>query len=335
MDPFAVTRIGTTDIEVTRLGLGTAPLGGFPDALSADVAVETVRTAVADGVRLFDTAPLYGHGRAERHLGAVLPGIERDSFTIATKVGRLLRDVPLGPAAAAWEGESLYRGDIPPVNPVWDFSGEGVRTSLEESLERLGLDRVDIVHIHDPDEHWEQAIGEAYPALAELRGAGVIRAVGAGMNQSEMLARFAREGDFDCFLLAGRYTLFEQGALDELFPVCAERQVSIIAGGVYNGGLLANPGPGITYNYIPAPPEIIDRALRLQAVCERHGVPMRAAAIQFPLAHPVVAAVAIGARTPAEQRENEELLRLPIPSDLWAELRAGGFVRADAPVPGE
>jgi D-threo-aldose 1-dehydrogenase len=333
MNPHEISRLGTTDVEVTRLGLGTAPLGGFPDPLAADVARETVREAVGAGVRLFDTAPLYGHGLSERYLGAVLPSLPRKSFSVATKVGRLLREVPLGPAAAQWKGESLYKGEIPEVNPIWDFSRAGVQASLEESLERLNLSRVDIAHIHDPDQHFREAMEGAFPALAELRDEGVIRAVGAGMNQSEMLARFAREGDFDCFLLAGRYTLFEQGALDELFPICEMRKISIVAGGVYNGGLLADPKPGVTYNYIPAPPEIVDRALALKTVCERHGIPLRAAAIQFPLAHPVVAAVVIGARAPDEVRENIELMQLPIPSELWEELRHEGLIREDAPVP--
>jgi D-threo-aldose 1-dehydrogenase len=205
--------------------------------------------------------------------------------------------------------------------------------SLEESLERLNLGRIDVVHIHDPDEHFDEALNGAYPALDRLRRDGAIGAVGAGMNQAEMLAQFARVADFDCFLLAGRYTLLDQVALPELLPLCASKNIAIIAGGVYNSGILAGPGPGATFDYVPAPPELIERALQLEAVCARHDVPLKAAAIQFPLGHPVVASVVIGARSVAELDENVAMFRHAIPDDLWQELKAEGLLPEAAPVP--
>src|SRR6266704_4597234 len=266
--------LGKTSLRVTRLGLGSAPLGGLFEAVTDDEAHRVVEAAWRAGIRFFDTAPLYGHGLAELRLGAVLSSKPRDEFVLATKVGRLMR------AGAPPEPGQAYKG-VPPVNPVFDFSYDGVMRSFEESLERLGLDRIDVLHIHDPDDHYDEALSGAYRALDDLRRQGVIGAVGAGMNQAEMLTRFAKEADFDCFLLAGRYTLLDQVALKELLPTCLERGVAIIAGGVFNSGILADPRPGAHYNYQAAPQELIDRAQKLRAVCERHGVPLRAAAIQF------------------------------------------------------
>ena len=238
---------------MTRLGLGTAPLGGLFEAVADDEAHRVVETAWQAGMRFFDTAPLYGHGLAEQRLGAVLGSKPRDEFVLATKVGRLLR------AGAPPDPSQSYHG-VPAVNPVFDFSYDGVMRSVEESLARLGMDRIDILHIHDPDDHYEEAISGAYRALDRLRAGGSIAAVGAGMNQAEMLTRFAREADFDCFLLAGRYTLLDRIALKELLPVCVERGIAIIAGGVFNSGILADPKPGTTYNYSVAPPQLVDRA---------------------------------------------------------------------------
>lgn len=319
------TTLGTTDVVVTRLGLGTAPLGGWPDATDPDVAVATIEAAIAAGLRFVDTAPLYGHGLSETWIGKTLAGRRREDFTLATKVGRLLRSVP------ATE-PSLFKG-TPPVSPVPDYSHDGIVSSLNESLERLGMDWVDIAHIHDPDDYHDQAVTDAYPALRELRDQGKIRAIGAGMTQSEMLARFARERDFDCFLIAGRYTLLEQGALDELLPACSERQISIIAGGVYNSGVLINPSPDSYYDYAPAKPDVIERSRRINEVCDRHGVPVKAAALQFPLGHPAVASVVTGARNPAELAENIEAFEFPIPQVLWEDLKRHRLIRDDAPTP--
>jgi len=300
---------------VTRLGLGTAPLGGLFEAVADDEAHRVVETAWQAGMRFFDTAPLYGHGLAEQRLGAVLGSKPRDEFVLATKVGRLLR------AGAPPDPSQSYHG-VPAVNPVFDFSYDGVMRSVEESLARLGMDRIDILHIHDPDDHYEEAISGAYRALDRLRAGGSIAAVGAGMNQAEMLTRFAREADFDCFLLAGRYTLLDRIALKELLPVCVERGIAIIAGGVFNSGILADPKPGTTYNYSVAPPQLVDRAARLNAICKRHGVDLKAAAIQFPLRHPAVALVLTGCRSVAEVEENVRMFETSIPEVLWDELDA-------------
>lgn len=325
-EPTERVALGRTSLRVTRLGLGTAPLGGLYRALADDDAAGTVARALELGLRFFDTAPQYGHGLAELRLGQGLRGVARNEVVVATKVGRLLREVPYTDSIRYYHG-------TPSVNPVFDFSADGVRRSVAESLERLGLDRVDVLHIHDPDEHGDEALGGAFAALEQMRTEGLIGAIGAGMNQSAMLARFAREADFDCFLLAGRYTLLDQEGLAELLPLCAERGIAIIAAGVYNSGLLADPKPGAPFNYVPADEARLARALELNAVCERHGVPLRAAAIQFPLAHPAVVCVVTGARTAEEIADNEQMLRVDVPAALWQELRALGLLPDAAPTP--
>jgi D-threo-aldose 1-dehydrogenase len=326
VNPRERVRLGRTGLSVTRLGLGTAPLAGLYREVAEADALNVINRAWDLGIRFFDTAPLYGNGNAEMRLGKILPSKARDEFTLATKVGRLLR------ADAPPELGQSYRG-TPPLNPVFDFSYDGVMRSVEESRQRLGLDQLDILHIHDPDDHYDQAIKGAYPALAKLRADGIIGAVSAGMNQSEMLTRFAREGDFDCFLLAGRYTLLEQGALDELLPVCLERGVTIIAGGVYNSGILADPKPGTHYNYADAPAALLERAQRLRDVCARHDVPLKAAAIQFPLGHPAVSTVVVGCRSVAQLEDSVRMFEVDIPPDLWADLKHEDLLSAEAPTP--
>jgi D-threo-aldose 1-dehydrogenase len=305
--------LGRTPLTVTRLGLGTAPIGGLYQSVADESAAGAIAASWEAGLRLYDTAPLYGEGLSERRLGDGLRGRPRGEYTIATKVGRVL------------VGE--------PPRPVFDFSRDGVMRAFESSLERLGLDAVDVLHIHDPDDHYEQALREAYPALDELRRAGVVRAIGAGMNQAEMLSRFAREADFDCFLLAGRYTLLDQVGLVELLPLCAERGIAVIAGGVYNSGVLADPRPTSHYNYATVSPAVLERARRLEAVCGRHRVPLKAAAIQFPLGHPAVVSVLTGARSPAELEDTLAMSAVEIPPDLWAELKAEGLLPEEAPTP--
>jgi D-threo-aldose 1-dehydrogenase len=326
---------------VTRLGFGTAPIGGLFEAVTDADAVATVGHAWDLGIRTFDTAPLYGYGAAERRVGTALAGRPRDEYVLSTKVGRLVRPVDAIPRGGdvdrqAFEGrdDAFYAVDRP-VRMVFDYSAAGVRRSIEESLERIRLDRIDIALIHDPDEHWEQAIGQAWPELARMRDEGLIRAVGAGMNQSAMLARFATEGDFDVFLVAGRYTLLDQDALSELLPLCVERGIRILIGGVMNSGVLADPRPGSRFDYRPASPAIVDRAQRIAAVCERHGVPLRAAAMQFPLAHPAVVSLIAGVRRIDHLDEYPALMRREIPGGLWADLRAEGLIAPEAPVPGE
>ncbi len=315
MGTLKQVQLGTTQLQVTQLGLGTAPLGGLFEAVADDEAHRVVEAAWNAGIRFFDTAPLYGHGLAELRLGAVLSSKPRDEFVLATKVGRLLR------AGAPPEPGQAYKG-VPAVNPVFDFSYDGVMRSVEESLIRLGLDRIDVLHIHDPDDHFEEALTGAYRALDRLRNEGSIRAVGAGMNQSEMLVRFAREANFDCFLLAGRYTLLDRSGAAELLPLCAERRIAIIAGGVYNSGILADPRPGATFNYTTAPTELVRRAAELKAVCDRAGASLKAVAIQFPLRHPAVATVLTGCRSVAEVEQNIEAFQADIPDELWPVLDA-------------
>jgi len=332
IEPTESTALGGTGLTVTRVGLGTAPLGGLFEAVSDEEALATIAGAWELGIRFFDTAPLYGHGLSEQRLGVALAGRPRGDLVLATKVGRLLRrDAPPDESQLS-DGVERWKG-VPPLNPVFDFSYDGVMRSVEESLARLGLDRIDVLHIHDPDEHYDDALRGAYRALDRLRSEGTIGAVGAGMNQAEMLTRFARDADFDCFLVAGRYTLLDQSALAELLPLCLERGVAVIAGGVFNSGILADPRPGATFDYSVAPAELVERARRLGAVCERHGVPLKAAALQFPLAHPAVTTLLLGPRSAAELEENLALLRLELPAALWDELRGEGLVARDAPAP--
>lgn len=328
MNPKTLVNLGTTAVQVTRLGMGTAPLGGLFQDVPEARALATVRRALELGVRFFDTAPLYGHGKSETFVGRALARVPRASYALATKVGRLLR--PVDPARL-----EIREYDRPfPFQPVFDFSYDAVMRSFEESLQRLNLERIDVLHIHDPDDHYEPALRGAFPALAHLRSQGLIGAVGAGMNQAAMLARFAAQADFDCFLLAGRYTLIDHTALDELLPRCVQKKISIIIGGPYNSGVLASGAqPGAKFDYADAPPHVLQRVRQVQAVCQRHGVLMKAAALQFPLAHPAVAAVIPGARSVEELEENFALFSYPIPAAFWQEMRHERLLPENAPVP--
>src|SRR3954452_18706368 len=291
-----------------RLGLGCAPLGGLYEPVSDDDARATIESAWEAGVRLFDTAPLYGAGFSDRRVGAALRERPRDEYTLSTKVGRLLvpgAPAPMFPGAGA--------------APRFDFSAEGVRRSLAESLDRLGLDRVDVALIHDPDEHMEQALAETYPALEALRSEGAVREIGVGMNQWQALARFVRETDVDCVLVAGRYTLLDRSADAELLPLCAERGRTVHAAGVFNSGLLAG---GATFDYVPASREQLERVRALDATCARWKDTLNAAALQYPLRHHAVADAIVGCRSPSELEENVTLLELPVPDGLWQELDA-------------
>jgi D-threo-aldose 1-dehydrogenase len=331
MDPFEQCEIANTGIKVTRLGFGGASLGNMYKPADDEEALRAISTAYSRGVRYFDTAPLYGYGKSERLYGTVLKEVPRESFVLSTKIGRLIVDGDPTP-----ETEKTPFVDLPGRYPVFDFSRDGILRSLEESLERLQLDRVDIIYIHDPDveDCYEQAIKEAYPTLEDLRRQKIIGAIGAGMNQAEMLTQFAREGDFDCFLLAGRYTLLDQIALDELLPLCFEKEISIIIGGAYNSGILATGArEGAHYNYQPAPPEIIEKTKRIEKVCARYHVPLKAAALQFPFGHPAVVANIPGTRSKGRFEENLALFRHPIPPDLWDELREKKLISEKAPLP--
>jgi D-threo-aldose 1-dehydrogenase len=293
---------------------GAAPIAGLFTPVSEEQATGTLAAAWAAGIRAFDTAPHYGVGVSERRLGAFLAGHPRDEFTVCTKVGRLLV-----PAAGDVQAEEGFYG-VPPLTRVRDYSRDGVRRSLEESLERLGLDRVDVVLIHDPDDFMEQAAGEAYTALASLRDQGVVRAIGAGMNSESALAWLAERCDLDCVLVAGRYTLLDQSAAEELFPLCQRRGVAVLAAGVFNSGILAGPDDGATYDYAPAPPGLLDRARRMRDACASYGVPLPAAALQFTLRHPGVTAAVVGARSADEITADVSYLETHIPDALWAEL---------------
>ncbi|MFF5212990.1 aldo/keto reductase [Streptosporangium sp. NPDC000396] len=323
------TRLGHGAVTVTRLSFGAAGIGNLFTPVTDEAAILAVEAAWADGIRSFDTAPHYGLGLSERRLGAALRGHARAEYTVATKVGRLLAPV------SRVEGDDLANGFAVPAahRRVWDFSADGVRRSLEASLDRLGLDRIDIAHLHDPDDHFAEAVGQAYPALEQLRAEGLVGAIGMGMNQSEMLTRFIRDTDIDAVLLAGRYTLLDQGAMAELLPEAARRGVSVIVGGVFNSGVLADPRPGATFDYATAPPELVDRALRMQAVCARHGVPLRAAAVRFALAPQSVTSVLIGARSADEVTDAVRLLDLDIPDALWQELQNTGLLPENLPLP--
>ncbi|HSF16050.1 MAG TPA: aldo/keto reductase [Vicinamibacteria bacterium] len=328
MNPFSTAPIGSTGLRVTRLGLGGAPLGGLFESVSDGDAGETVRAAYDAGVRTFDTAPFYGHGLGEMRLGRELKRYPRESFVLSSKVGRVLM-----PAVDGDLEDHKYR-DVLPMNPIFDFSQSGIHRSFESSLVRLGLERIDILHLHDPDNHFEQALEVAYPALVELRDAGRVRALGVGMNQWEMLYDFAQQAAFDCFLLAGRYTLLDQSALHTLLPECERRGISVLLGGPYNSGILATGSSGNGhYDYQDVPSTILEKVKRLESVAVRHAVPLKAAALQFPAAHPAIACVLAGARSASEVEENVKMMSLPIPEGFWTELRERGLIAPNAPVP--
>ena len=316
--------LGRSAVEITELSFGAAGIGNLYTAVEPAAAAAAVDAAWDAGIRTFDTAPHYGLGLSERRLGEALRTRPRDAYTLSTKVGRLLEPCPA-------DREDLADGFAVPADHrrVWDFSADGVRRSIEESLVRLGLDRIDIVYLHDPDEHEEAAFRRGYPALERLRAEGVVGAIGAGMNQAPMLTRFLRDTDVDAVLCAGRYTLLDQSALAELLPEAAARGKSVVVGGVFNSGLLADPRPGATYDYTAAPDDILQRAQRLKSIAERHGVPLRAAALHYPLAHPAVAGVLVGTRSADEVLDAADMLALDVPPALWDELRAEGLLPKD------
>ena len=330
---IAKRKIGRTGLETSVLGFGCGPIGGLYAPVPDAQAVAAVRAAWDGGIRYFDVAPLYGTGLAEHRLGAALRD-EPEDFVISTKVGRLLRPKT---------GRAI-EPHRPPFEIVYDYSYDGVMRSVEDSFQRMGLTRIDILYIHDVNRRWhgdaveerfKEVMEGGYRALDKLRAEGVVKALGVGMNDSSMLERFAQAGDFDCFMLAGRYTLLEQTPLDSLFPLCERKGISIVAAGPFNSGILATgASAGAKYFYKDAPPEILETTRAIEAVCARHGVPLAAAALQFALGHPVVASVATGMVSEAEVRANLDHMERPIPHDLWQELKAEGLIRADTPVPG-
>ena len=306
-DPLDEAELGRTGLRVRRLALGTAPLASIFWGNDADTAVQTVARALELGVRFFDTAPFYGLGEAERRLGRALAAAglaESERPVIATKAGRLLTAEPDGS-----------------VGVRFDFGYDAARRSLESSLERLGVDRVDIVHIHDPDDHIDEALEGTFPALAALRDEGVIGAVSLGTNSVDTAAVFLERADLDCMLVAGRYTLLDRSAAG-LIDACAARGVAYLAAGVFNSGVLARPREGAWYDYGPASAETLARAAAIDAVCRRHGVALKAAAVNFALTNPGVTSVVVGMAAPAEVDENLAALRTPVPGELWQELQS-------------
>jgi D-threo-aldose 1-dehydrogenase len=316
-----------TRLELTELGFGGAPIGNLFDAVSDEEANDAVRAAWEAGVRYFDTAPHYGLGLSERRLGSALRGYAREAFVVSTKVGRLLE-----PSNG---GQLDPEGFVVPATHrrVWDFTRDGVLRSIEASLERLGLDRVDLVLIHDPDAHARTALEEAAPTLSQLRAEGVIRAYGAGMNQAPMLARFVRETDMDVAMVAGRYTLLDQTAADELLPAALEQGVGVVNAGIFNSGLLAGPvpGPGATYDYGAAPPAVLQRATRMARVCEGFRVDLPTAALAFARRHPAVVSVVVGLRTQGQVQELLARWAHPVPDELWAALADEGLLAPPTP----
>ncbi|HEY1297493.1 MAG TPA: aldo/keto reductase [Chloroflexota bacterium] len=321
--------LGRGGLRVGPLAFGGAPLGNLGSEVSDADWRGALQAAWDTGIRYFDTAPHYGLGLSEERFGAGLAGRPRDEFIVSTKVGRLLAPTTVSTRATDDEGFAVPATAV----RVRDYSRDGVLRSLESSLKRLRLDRIDVVFVHDPDDFYVAALDGAFPALEELRRQGVIRSYGAGMNQSHMLTEFVRNTDLDVVLLAGRYTLFEQGALDDLLPLCEQRGVSVVAGGVFNSGLLATKRPSshATYNYAPASAEVRARANRIADVCERHGVELPAAAAQFVLGHPAIATACLGARSAAEVERNAHLLDAPVPEDLWSDLKGDGLMHPEAP----
>jgi D-threo-aldose 1-dehydrogenase len=313
--PLRTRQLGTSAVRVTELSFGGAAIGNLFTEVSDEAAAAAVAAAWQSGIRTFDTAPHYGLGLSEQRLGAALRRYPRDEYVICTKVGRLLEQAspPYGRDTEGYAVSASYRR-------VRDYSAAGVRRSLEASLDRLGLDRIDVALIHDPDDHGEQALREAYPALERLRAERSVRAIGVGMNQSEMLTRFVTDTDVDVVLVAGRYTLLDQSASLELLPAARDRGVSVLAAGVFNSGLLAAPAPSASYDYLPAPGNLVARARQLEAICAQFGVPLRAAAAQFPMRHPAVASVLIGARSAAEIDDAASLWQSKIPAALWDQL---------------
>lgn len=336
---FSDTRkLGKTDLDLSIIGFGGAPLGGLFDAVDEDEAKATVTAGYDVGMRYFDTAPFYGYGLSEHRMGEVLRRHPRNEFVLSTKVGRLLK--PRDPSEIFMDNwaESL------PFESVYAYGYDATMRSVEDSYQRLGTNQIDIAYIHDigafthgEEAHpalFKEAIDGGFRALDELRSAGVIKAIGMGVNEWEVCEQALRAADFDCFLLAGRYTLLEQESLNSFLPLCEERGVGIVIGGAYNSGILATGAvEGATFNYAPAPKDVMTKVAGIEAICARHGVSLKAAALQFPLHHPLVASVLIGSRSRAELEENLALSQDAIPLDFWRELKREGLMREDAYTP--
>ena len=312
-------KLKRSDLEVTRLSLGTAPLGGLFKSVTDADGDELLNTALDVGINYFDTAPQYGHGVAEIRLGKALRGA-KVPFVVETKVGRVLRHDP-NAEVFPWFPDAP-RGLV----PVFDYSPDGIRRAFDESLERMGLDHLDIVLMHDCEKHVKEAIENAFPVLAEYRAQGLIKAVGIGINHAEEALQIMKGTDLDIALIAGRYSLLDQISHRELFPYALAHNIDISMGGVLNSGVLANPVAGATYNYLPASDEIIARAAKIGEFLKARSIPLLAAALQFPLRHPAVTSVLTGPRTAAELLENVDAFNLELPADIWAELEDANLI---------
>ena len=337
MDPKSTRKLGTSPLSITILGLGSVPLGDNYAPLPDAQADATIATAYDSGIRYFDTAPLYGQGQSEHRFGRILRRLPERDFVLSTKVGRCLV-----PEVAEKVDHRWFKGGLN-FRPIDDYSYDGAMRSIDQSFQRLGLNRIDILLIHDVDrwtfgeayeQRFHEAMAGAYQAIESLRSQGVIKAIGVGVNEIEPCIRFAEAGDFDCLMLAGRHTLLEQGALDELLPLVERKGIGILIAGPYNSGILATGAvPGAKYNYREAPPQIIKKVALIEVVCRRYDVLLAACALQFPLGHPSISAVVPGAVTPEEIHRNIVLMSTKIPADLWSELKHEGLLRSDAPVP--
>lgn len=311
--------IAGTDLQVTKLGLGTAPLGGlFTSVLDSD-SDELINSAFDNGLNFFDTAPQYGHGTAEFRLGRILKNIGKP-YVLETKVGRVLNATDN--ADKAWFADAN-----PHLEPNFDFTAEGVKRSIDESLLRLGVDHIDLALLHDAEDHLDTAIRESYPVLDDYRRQGIIKGVGMGLNLCAPSVRIMQECDLNVALIAGRYTLLDQEAQDELFPLAVKKNVSILAAGVYNSGVLANPNSGATYNYLPASDEIINRARAIGEFLKERNVSLTAAALQFPLRHPAVTVVLTGSRSKSELESNIKDFNADLPENIWSELESAGLIQ--------
>lgn len=331
-------KIGKTNLTIDLLGFGCAPLGNLYQAVSDEVAMSTLSAAWDAGFRYFDTAPHYGQGLSERRLGDVLRPFQGQDYLLSSKVGRLLK-----PAAYAKERHGFLSSM--PFDIHYDYSYDGVMRSFEDSLQRLGLDRIDILYMHDIGEathgkdnqhHFPIAMQGGYKAMDELRSQGLVKAIGLGVNEYQVCEAALAYGDWDCFLLAGRYTLLEQESLATFLPQCEQRNCSIIIGGAYNSGILATgtkTGKTIHYDYGPAPQSVIDKVSKLETLCEQYEFPLAAAALQFPLAHPAVVSVIPGMSSVARIAQTLELINVKIPDSFWQDIRASGLVDDNAPLP--
>jgi D-threo-aldose 1-dehydrogenase len=333
--------LGRSGIQVSRVGFGSAPLGDFFQKLDEKTAIATVEAAFAAGINLVDTSPHYGNGLAEHRIGTALRSVPRDSVVISTKIGRVMS--PRAPAVGVHPPARGFVGSLP-HKPHFDYSYDGVMRSFEQSLLRLGTDRIDILLVHDIDAwtqgedqveaRYRETMDSGYRALDELRSAGVVKAIGLGLDDHDWCERFLREGDFDAVLLAGRYSLLEQPALATLLPLALEKGVGIMLGGIFNSGILATGAiPGARYNYEAAPPEILERVAKIEAVCRSHGVALAHAAVQFVLGHPAISTLVLGAVEPSEIERNLAALEVPVPASLWSDLKSEGLLDPAAPAP--